>query len=65
MNTTNQYWNVNISNIVKSCATKKSHRIRVRHGTPYVTYERKTRVLFTNPVGGAYINVGGNRVYFL
>ena len=59
------YYNTAISATVRNTITKKIHRIRKIGDVPYVTYKRKTRVLFQNPVGGAFINVDHNRVYFL
>lgn len=59
------YYDTNISDTVRLGAGGKLYRISKRDGVPYITYQRKTRVLFTNPVGGAYINVEGSRVYFL
>lgn len=61
----NLYYDTNISSTVRNTADKKLHRISVRNQTPYVTYNRRTRVLFKNPVGGAYINIKHSRVYFL
>lgn len=59
----NDYYNTDVSTTVKHDG--KSYRIRKHYGVPYITYKRRTRVLYTNPVGGAYINVNGSRVYFL
>jgi len=63
--TQQNYYDTQISTTVKSNITKKSHRISKRRGVPYITYNRKTRVLFANPIGGAYINLDGSRIYFL
>ena len=57
-----KYYNTDISGIVR--LGSKAYRISVRNKVPYVTYRRRTRVLFSNPVGGAFINVEGSRVYF-
>lgn len=62
---TDSYYDTEISTTVKNKATNKSHRIRKIKQVPYVTYNRRTRVLFANPIGGAYINVEGKRVFFL
>lgn len=61
----NAHYNTNISDTVLLKATNKRYRISVRNQVPYITYNRKTRVLFSNPVGGAYVNVGRSRVYFV
>lgn len=61
----NTYYDTNISDTVRLGPNGKLFHISKRGGVPYITYERKTRVLFANPVGGAYINVHGSRVYFL
>ena len=57
------YYDTTFSNTVK--LNGKLHRITMRNQVPYITYKRKTRVLYKNPIGGAYINVGPSRVYFL
>lgn len=59
----NDYYNTDISNTVRQ--GNKTYRIRKHRGVPYITYKRKTRVLYRNLVGGAFINVGGTRIYFL
>ena len=61
------YYNTEISDTVRLGAGGKLYRISVRGPgrTPYITYKRKTRVLFSNPIGGAFINIGGTRIYFL
>ena len=59
------YYNTEISDTVRLGVGGKLYRIIERKGVPYITYKRKTRVLFSNPIGGAFINVGGTRVYFL
>ncbi len=59
------YYNTAISDTVRLGAGGKLYRISKRKGVPYITYKRKTRVLFSNPIGGAFINVGGTRIYFL
>lgn len=60
------YYNTEISTTVRDPNTKKLYRISLRNDVPYVTYRRRTRVLFANPVGGsAYINVKHVRVYFV
>lgn len=61
----NNYYNTEISSTVKNTATRKNYRIRKIEGVPYVTLDRRTRVLFENPTGGAYINIKGSRVYFV
>ena len=65
---TDPYYDTNISTSVRKVGTNKLYRITQRKMgdtlVPYVTHERKTRVLFKNPVGGAYINLHGSRVYF-
>lgn len=57
------HYNTAISTTVK--LGTKSFRIRSRFQVPYITYKRHTRVLFANPIGGAYINLEGKRIYFL
>lgn len=59
------YFNTDIATSVRLTGTTKLYRISKRSGTPYITYKRKTRVLFANPIGGAYINVEGVRVFFV
>ena len=59
------YYNTQLSNAVRESVTKKLYRISVRKKIPYITYKRKTRVLFKNEISGAYVNIGGSRVYFL
>ena len=59
------YYNTEISDTVRLGAGGKLYRISKRKGVPYITYKRKTRVLFANPIGGAFINVRGTRIYFL
>ena len=59
----NLYYNTEISDSVRN--NGKLYRISKRDGVPYITYRRRTRVLYTNPVGGSYINVNGSRIYFL
>lgn len=61
----NKYYDTNISDTVIQQNSRKRYRISVRGGVPYITYARKTRVLFCNPVGGAYINIKGYRIYFV
>lgn len=60
-----KYYNTEISSTVKNTVTRKIHRIRKIYSVPYVTVDRRTRVLFENPAGGAYINVKGSRIYFI
>ena len=57
------YYDTNISNVVRQ--GNKIYRIRKHYEVPYITYKRKTRVLFKGEVSGAYINIGGSRVYFV
>jgi hypothetical protein len=59
-----KYYDTNISDTVRLGPGGKLFHISKRDGVPYITYQRKTRVLFANPVGGAYVNIGGSRVYF-
>lgn len=59
------YYNTELSTTVRESVTKKLYRIRVHDKVPYITYKRKTRVLFKNEISGAYINIDGSRVYFL
>lgn len=59
---TDSYYSTEISTTVR--LGSKLYRITKRKGVPYVTHKRKTRVLYRNPVGGAYINLQGSRVYF-
>ena len=61
----NYHYDTRISSAVRFGAGGKLFHISVRNGTPYITYKRKTRVLFKSPTTGAYINVEGSRVYFL
>lgn len=59
------YYNTAISDTVRHPGTKKLHRIRTHKGVPYITFKRKTRVLFTGVLGvGAYVNVAGEKIYF-
>ena len=45
--------------------TKKTHNISVRGGVPYITYKRKTRILFEGPFKtGAVITIGPEKKYF-
>lgn len=64
----NRYYDTRISTAVRHTASNKLHRISVRGSeeqqVPYITYKRKTRVLYRHDMGGAYINVGAKRVYF-
>ena len=60
-----EYYNTEISDTVRLGAGGKLYPISKRKGVPYITYKRKTRVLFSNPIGGAFINIGGTRIYFL
>lgn len=58
------YYDTRVSNSVRA-KNKKLYRISVRNKVPYITYDRKTRVLYRNGnFGGAYINIFGYRVYF-
>lgn len=59
------YYNTQLSNAVRESVTKKLYRISVRKKIPYITYKRKTRVLFKGPISGAFINVNGTQVYFI
>ena len=59
------YYDTALSTSVRINGSTKLYRIRKHDGVPYITYKRKTRVLFKGPVGGAYINVNGTRVYFV
>lgn len=65
---TDPHYDTSISTSVRLTGTNKLFRITQRKMgdvlVPYVTYQRRTRVLFKNPVGGAYINLHGSRVYF-
>lgn len=59
------YYNTQVSETVRHPGTNKLYRISVRNQVPYITYKRKTRVLFEGPLKqGAFINVGAERVYF-
>lgn len=59
------YYNTAVSDTVQHPATNKRYRISKRKGVPYITYQRKTRVLFEGMLGfGAYVNVGGERIHF-
>lgn len=33
-------------NMLYNCNTKKYHKVRIRNGIPYVTFNRNTRVLY-------------------
>jgi hypothetical protein len=57
------YYDTRISTTVRHSG--KLYRIRKHNQVPYVTYNRRTRVLYKNYLGGAYINVNGTRIYFL
>jgi hypothetical protein len=57
------YYDTKIFDTVRGPGNKLYH-ISVRNHVPYVTYKRKTRVLYQNKVAGAFINIGCNRVYF-
>ena len=59
------YYNTEISDTVRLGGGSKLYRISKRKGVPYITYKRNTRVLFSNPIGGAFININGTRIYFL
>ena len=61
----NEYYDTNISTSVRLGVGGKLYRIRTHKQVPYITYKRKTRVLFKGPISGAFINVGGSRVYFV
>jgi hypothetical protein len=63
----NTYYDTSISDSVRLAGgtSVKRYRIRKHNEVPYITYKRRTRVLFKNLVGGAYINVNGSRIYFL
>ena len=61
----NEYYDTNISTSVRRGAGGKLYRIRTHNQVPYITYKRKTRVLFKGPISGAFINVDGSRVYFV
>ena len=61
----NEYYDTNISTTVRLPGTQKLYRIRTHSQVPYITYKRKTRVLFKGPISGAFINVDGTRVYFV
>lgn len=61
----NTYYNTVISDTVRLPGSDKLYRISKRKDVPYITYKRKTRVLFEGPLKqGAFINVDGGRVYF-
>ncbi len=60
----NTYYDTRISDAVRGPGNKL-YRISVRNQVPYITYARKTRVLYKNNVRGAYINVHNSRIYFL
>lgn len=50
---------------VRNPVTHKNHRIRVHGGVPYITFNRKTRVLFKGPLGlGGEIHVNGDTIHF-
>lgn len=59
------YYDTNISETVTQ--GNKRYRISKRDGVPYVTYKRKTRVLWqlSGLTRQAYINVGPDKVFFL
>lgn len=59
------YYNTDISTSVRIATGKRLFRISKRNGVPYITFRRKTRVLFQNPVGGAFITIDGTRYYFV
>lgn len=60
-----KYYDTRISDTVRYAGPGgKLYRISVREQVPYITHERRTRILFANPIGGAFINVKGSRVYF-
>lgn len=59
------YYDTRISETVRHNGTSKIHRIRKHDGVPYITFKRKTRVLFKSELTGAFVNVNGDRVYFL
>lgn len=61
----NEYYDTNISTSVRHGFCGKLYRIRTHNQVPYITYKRKTRVLFKGPISGAFINVDGSRVYFV
>lgn len=61
----NEYYDTKISTSVRQSAGGKLYRVRTHKKVPYITYKRKTRVLFKGPVTGAFINVDGTRVYFI
>ena len=61
----NEYYDTKISTSVRLTGTQKLYRIRTHKQVPYISYKRKTRVLFKGPVSGAFINVNGSRVYFV
>ena len=45
--------------------TKKYHKVRVLNGIPYVTFNRKTRILYQGlSSNSGRINVGGKHEYF-
>lgn len=57
------YYDTKISDTVRGPGNKL-YRISVRNQVPYITYNRKTRVLYKNNFGGAVINIGYGQVYF-
>lgn len=58
------YFNHQLCSTVRDPFTKKLYRITVRYGVPYITYQRKTRVLFARDWGlGAYVNIYDTSVY--
>lgn len=61
---TSTYYDTNISSTVRHTLSRKLYRISVRRDVPYITYKRKTRVLYKALVKGAYINVENVRIYF-
>lgn len=61
----NEYYDTNISTSVRLSSSQKQYRIRIHKQVPYITYKRKTRVLFKGPISGAFINIDGARVYFV
>lgn len=58
------YYDTKISDTVRGPGNNL-YRISVRNQVPYITVYRKTRVLYKNIYGGAYVNIGETRVYFL
>lgn len=53
------------SGVVRYTPSGKSHRIRYHNGVPYITFKRKTRVLYQGPLGlGGQIHIGSKNVHF-